>query len=126
MLKAKTYYCYETKTLYGVRRYFLQDKFRIECLGGEDMTEEKKLVFLNPEDVPTLVRGAKGKDWNTLFDQIPKGKVLAMPEGEYGTPGNIRTVVKNYNDTKKAKVLKASGRTDKATGKVTVYVQRVA
>lgn len=101
------------------------DILRIECVGGESMSEEKKLVFLNPEDVPILSRGRSGKNWSVYFDQIPVGKVLEMTEDEYGSPATIRDNVNKYNKTKKDKVLKASGRTDKKTSKITIYVQRL-
>jgi hypothetical protein len=94
------------------------------------MTEKNELVFIEPSQVPNLFKGAKGRDWNKIFNQIPVGKVLPMTEKDYGSAGNIRAMVKQYNENKEnkknGKVLKAMGRTDKETNKVTVYVQRVA
>jgi len=87
------------------------------------MNEEKELVFIKPNEVPRLLRGAIGRDWGSLFDKIPKEKVLVIDE-TYGSAPNIRGQVKTYNKTK-GDVLKVTQRTDKKTEKVTVYVQRV-
>jgi len=100
------------------------DKLRIECEGGDSMSEEKELVFIKPEDVPRLLRGSAGRNWEELFEQIPKGEVLVMDE-TYGSAPNIRGQVKLYNKDKKAEVLTVTQRTDKKTEKVTVYVERV-
>lgn len=99
------------------------DKLRIECKGGDSMSEEKELVFVNPKDVPRLLRGSARRDWEELFNKIPKDKVLVMDES-YGSAPNIRGQVKIYNKTK-GDVLEVTQRTDKKTEKVTVYVQRV-
>jgi len=125
LLKAKTYHFYKQKTLYRRNTYFLVNKIRIECIGGDSMSEENELVFLEPEDVPRLMRGAIGRNWNKLFDKIPEGKVLIMDTETYGSAPNIRVQVKNYNGDAKEKVLKVSQRTDKKTEKVTVYVTRL-
>lgn len=89
------------------------------------MSEENELVFLEPEDVPRLMRGAIGRNWNKLFDKIPEGKVLAMDTETYGSAPNIRIQVKNYNGDAKEKVLKVTQRTDQETEKVIVYVMRL-
>lgn len=123
-MKAKTYYSYKQKTLYGKKRYFLVDKLRIECMGGESMSEEKKLVFIKPDEVPRMFRGSAGRNWEELFKQIPKGEVLVMDE-TFGSAPNIRGQVKIYNKTHKDAELEVTQRTDKKTEKVTVYVQRV-
>ena len=123
-LKAKTYYFYKQKTLYGKKRYFLVDKLRIECIGGESMSEEKELVFIKPDEVPRLLRGSAGRDWEELFERIPKGEVAVLDE-TYGSAPNIRLQVKIYNETYKDAELKVTQRTNKKTEKVTVYVQRV-
>jgi len=99
------------------------DKLRIECIGGDGMSEEKELVFIKPNEVPRLLRGSVGRDWEELFDKIPKGQVLVMNES-YGSAPNIRGQVKIYNKTK-GDVLKVTQRTDKKTEIVTVYVERV-
>lgn len=125
LLKAKTYHFYIPKTLYGKKRYFLQDKLRVECVGGENMTEENELVFLKPEDIPRLMRGQSGRNWEELFDKIPKGQVLPMNTKTYGSVPNIRSQVKIYNETHKDKTLEATQRTDKETEEITVYVTRV-
>jgi len=127
-LKAKTYHAYYEKHLYGRMRYFLLYKLRIECIGGENMTEENELVFLEPKDVPRLFRGNQGRKWSELFDKIPKGRVLEMKTGKdyYGSAPNIRVQVKLYNKTAKKEVLKATQRTNQETEEVTVYVERVA
>lgn len=101
------------------------DKIRIECIGGDSMSEEKELVFLEPEDIPRLMRGTMGRNWNKLFDKIPEGKVLALDIETYGSAPNIRNQVNNYNRDAKEKVLKTTQRTDKETEKVTVYVMRL-
>lgn len=101
------------------------DKLRIECLGGENMSEEKELVFIKPEDVPRLLRGSKGRDWIELFNKIPKDEVLVMDTETYGSAPNIRAQVKNYNETQKNTELNVTQRTDMKTEKVTVYVTRV-
>lgn len=124
LLKAKTYHVYEQKLLYRRNIFILHSKLKIECLGGESMTEENKLVFIEPEDVPRLIRGATGKKWLETFDKIPKGKVLAMTTEDYGSAPNIRGQVKGYNKIK-GNVLTATQRTNKETEEVTVYVQRV-
>lgn len=124
MLKAKTYFIYEEKHLYNNKRYFLKDKIKIECIGGDSMNEEKEIVFLNPDEIPQLTRNA-GRNWSDLFDQIPNGKVLAMTEKKYGSAPNIRAQVAKYNKVKKNGKLKANGRTDKKTETVTIYVQRL-
>lgn len=124
LLKAKTYYSYEQKTLYGKKRYFLVDKLRIECVGGESMSEEKELVFIKPDEVPRLLRGSAGRDWEELFERIPKGEVAVLDD-TYGSAPNIRTQVKIYNKTHKDTELKVTQRTNKKTEKITVYVQRV-
>ena len=123
-MKAKTYYSYEQKTLYGKKRYFLVDKLRIECVGGESMSEEKELVFIKPDEVPRLLRGSAGRDWEELFERIPKGEVAVLDD-IYGSAPNIRTQVKIYNKTHKDTELKVTQRTNKKTEKITVYVQRV-
>lgn len=123
-MKAKTYYSYEQKTLYGKKRYFLVDKLRIECVGGESMSEEKELVFIKPDEVPRLLRGSAGRDWEELFERIPKGEVAVLDD-TYGSAPNIRTQVKIYNKTHKDTELKVTQRTNKKTEKITVYVQRV-
>jgi len=124
-LKAKTYHFYKQKTLYRRNHYFLVDKIRIECIGGDSMSEENELVFLEPEDIPRLMRGATGRNWKKLFDKIPEGKMLLMDTETYGSAANIRGQVKNYNGDAKEKVLKVTQRTDKETEKVTVYVTRL-
>jgi len=101
------------------------DKIRIECIGGDSMSEENELVFLEPEDIPRLMRGATGRNWKKLFDKIPEGKMLPMDTETYGSAANIRGQVKNYNGDAKEKVLKVTQRTDKETEKVTVYVTRL-
>ena len=128
LLKAKNYSVCYPKTLYGKKRYFLLYKLRIECIGGESMKEENELVFLNPEDVPRLIRGGQGRDWEALFDKIPKGRVLEMKTGKdnYGSAPNIRSQVKFYNKDAKKEVLTSTQRTASETDEVTVYVQRVA
>ena len=123
-MKAKTYHFYKQKTLYGKKRYFLVDKLRIECIGGESMSEEKELVFIKPDEVPRLLRGSAGRDWEELFERIPKGEVAVLDE-TYGSAPNIRSQVKIYNETYKDAELKVTQRTNKKTEKVTVYVQRV-
>lgn len=101
------------------------NKLRIECVGGESMSEEKELVFIKPEDVPRLLRGSVGRDWIKLFDQIPKGEVAVLNTETYGSAPNIRGQVKLYNQDKKDEVLKVTQRTNKETEGITVYVQRV-
>lgn len=123
-LKSKTYYFVKEKHLYGKKRYFLVDKLRVECVGGDSMSEKKELVFINPDEVPKLLRGSGGRKWKELFDKIPKNKVLAMDES-YGSAPNIRTQVKAYNKEQEDHELKVTQRTNKETDKVTVYVQRV-
>lgn len=86
------------------------------------MAEELK--FLNPNEIPELTKGKSGRDWSEIFDQIPKGKVLAMAEKDYGSSTNIRAQTKIYNE-KNGEVLKARQRTNKETDETTVYVQRV-
>ena len=92
------------------------------------MKEENELVFLDPEDVPRLIRGGQGRDWKALFDKIPKDKVLEMKTGKdnYGSAPNIRSQVKFYNKDAKKEVLTSTQRTASETDEVTVYVQRVA
>ena len=124
LLKAKTYHVYERKLLYRRDIFILHSKLRIECLGGDSMTEENELVFIEPEDVPRLLRGATGKKWLETFDKIPKGKVLVMTTEDYGSAPNVRGQVKEYNKTK-GDVLTVTQRTNKETEEVTVYVQRV-
>lgn len=114
---------FKGKDLYGSRRYFLQKRIKIKCAGGENMTEEKELTFLEPEEIPRLMRGQNGRNWKELFDQIPIGKVLAMDTEVYGSAPNIRAQVKLYNG--KTKTLKVTQRTDKETEKTVVYVQRI-
>jgi len=101
------------------------DKIRIECIGGDNMTEENELVFLEPEDIPRLLRVTTGRDWSGLFDKIPEKKVLFMDTETYGSAPNIRIQVKHYNENAKKKVLKVTQRTDKETEKATVYVMRL-
>jgi len=124
-LKAKTYHFYKQKTLYRRNTYFLVDKIRIECIGGDSMSEENELVFLEPEDIPNFRRGMKSSILPKIFDKIPNGKVLAMDTETYGSAPNIRLQAKNYNKSKRKEVLKVSQRTDKKTEKVTVYVTRL-
>lgn len=103
------------------------DKIKIECKGGESMTEENELVFLEPKDIPRLLRGGVGRNWKELFDKIPKGKVLLMKTGKdhYGSDANIRGQVKNYNEDAGKEVLKMTQRTNPETEELTVYVQRI-
>jgi len=91
------------------------------------MTEENELVFLDPNEVPRLIRGGQGRDWKALFDKIPKGKVLEMKTGKdnYGSAPNIRNQVKFYNKDAKKEVLTSTQRTASETDEVTVYVQRI-
>lgn len=124
MIKSKTYHIYKQKRINNTKKYCLQDKIKIECIGGDSMTEEKELVFLNPEDIPRLTKGASKRNWTELFDKIPVGKMLLMDSETYGSPANIRTQVKAYNEEKKA-TLKVTQRTDKKTETVNVYVINV-
>lgn len=124
-LKAKIYHIYAEKSLYGRKRYFLRDKIRIECIGGDSMKEKEELVFIEPKDVPRLFRGSKGRNWESLFDRIPKGQVLVLDTETYGSAPNIRSQVKIYNETQKDAELNVTQRTDMKTDKVIVYVQRV-
>lgn len=123
-LKSKSYHFYKQKCLYRNRGYFLVGKLRIECIGGDSMSEEKELVFIEPDEVPRLLRGSKGRNWEALFNRIPKDKVLTMDTENYGSAPNIRMQVKIYNKTHKD-ALEVTQRTDKETEKVTVYVHRV-
>lgn len=124
-LKAKTYHTYAEKHLYSKKRYFLVDKLRIECVGGDSMSEEKELVFIKPKDVPRLLRGSAGRDWDSLFKQIPRGEVLVLNES-YGSAPNIRAQVKIYNGIHKNEELKVTQRTPVKIGaKPVVYIERV-
>lgn len=127
-MKAKTYYFYKEKYLYRKKRYFLIDKLRIECIGGDNMSEEKELVFIKPEDVPKVLRfthGRIGRDWNAIFSKIPKGKVLVMDTETYGSAPHIRNKAKEYSERTENIELESTQRTNKDTENVTIYVQRV-
>lgn len=103
----------------------LSIKIRIECIGGENMTEKNELVFLEPSEIPRLTKGSFGRDWFTLFDKIPKDKVLEMKKEDFGSPENIRSQVVKYNEAKGKKVLKFTQRTNKETEEKTAYVMRL-
>lgn len=106
-------------------RFFIVDKLRVKCVGGDGMNEDKQLVFLEPSDIPRLLRGKSSRNWTELFDKIPKGKVLAMDNETYGSAPNIRAQVKTYNVEKKDKVLTVTQRTNTETEEVLVYVTRI-
>lgn len=123
-MSSKTYVMVETKPLYGIDRYFIKSKHTIKCLGGENMNEEKsELVFIDNAKVPKALKGKTGRDWNALFEQIPKGKTLIVPES-YGTGATVRDAVKNVNKALGKAVYKAFQRTT-ANDKVIIYVQRL-
>lgn len=112
-MSSKTYYIYQGKSLYNNMRYFLKKKITIKCVGGENMPEEKpKMVFLEPEDIPSMNRGKKGKDWENIFNQIPKGKAWKVPS-EFASGATIRDNVKKINAVLKTKEYTVSQRTGK-------------
>ena len=119
---SKTYFFVIEKTLYNKKRYFIQSKLKIKCVGGENMPEEKpKLVFIKTSTIPKANKGKTGRDWVELFAQIPKGQSLIIPE-EYGTGATIRCAVKNINAELDAEVYAVTQRTVK--DETTVYVTR--
>lgn len=125
-LSQKSYTFVYSKPFYNRNIYFIKEKKTIKCLGGENMQEEKEIVFLSPEDIPRLSKGNTGRKWSEIFDKIPLNKVMQMTTEEYGSAPNIRTQVGLYNKEAKKKVLTVTQRTDKETEKVIVYVMRVA
>ena len=113
----------ETKPLYGKLRYFVKERYTIKCIGGEKMAEEKEqLVFIKNADIPKAFKGKTGRDWRKLFEQIPTGETLIVPES-YGTGATIRGAVKDVNEQLKKVVFKAFQRT--VGKKTTIYVQRL-
>lgn len=122
-LKSKTYAIFEGKHLYNRTRYFLVDKLKITCIGGDSLSEEEELVFIEPKKIPKTFRGKLGRNWNKLFDKIPKNRTLVMSEDIYGSSANIRGQVKSYNEVND-NVLEVTQRTDKETEETTVYVTR--
>lgn len=119
-LKSKTYHIIKQKSL---NKFKVINRIRIECIGGESMSEKKELIFLSPSDIPILNRRRSGRDWGAIFDEIPVGKLLDMTEG-YGSIASVRDAVSKYNTVKNDKVLKAIGRKDDK-GKQNIFVQRL-
>ena len=122
-MSSKTYVFVEEKPLYNRVRYFVKDKIKIICIGGENMPEEKpKLVFVKTATIPKMSKGKTGRNWKELFAQIPEGESLVVPE-DYGTGATIKSAVKNINEELKKQVYAVTQRT--IGEKVTVYVTRV-
>ena len=122
-MSSKEYVFVEEKPLYRRKRYFVKDRIKITCIGGENMPEEKpKLIFVKTDTIPKMSKGKTGRDWVELFSQIPEGKSLVVPEN-YGTGATVRTAVKNINAEFEAKVYAVTQRT--VGEKVTVYVTRI-
>lgn len=122
-LKAKTYHFYNEKYLYGRKRYFLVGKLKIKCIGGESMNEKEELVFIEPNDIPRSFKKT-GRNWNSLFDKIPKDKVLVFDTETYGSVANIRQQAKNYSESHNNN-LKIVQRTNKKTQETKAYVHKV-
>lgn len=98
-------------------------KFKIKCVGGENMTEEKtKLIFVETTSIPKMSKRT-GRDWKKLVTQIPEGKSLVVPEDEYGASASVRSAIKKINEELKEKVYAVTQRT---VGEITtVYITRL-
>lgn len=107
----------------GLNRFKIKDKLTICCVGGEKMTKEKdELVFLDsPKQIPKT-KGKTGRGWDSLFSQIPIGKVLVMKKEKFGSAPNIRAQVHNYNSLH-GDVLEATQRTKNEES--IIYVTRI-
>lgn len=98
-------------------------RVKINCLGGEKMTQEKsKFVFVNNTEIPRIVKGRTGKKWKELFAQIPENQSLIITK-DIGIEATIRGAVNAVNDELGKVTYRAMRRTvDKKT---TIYVTRV-
>jgi len=122
-MSCREYILVEEKTLYGKKRYFVKDRIKIKCIGGENMPNETpKLVFVKTKTIPKALKGKTGRDWKALFDQIPEDESLVVPES-YGTGATVRSAVKNINEEAKKTLFSVTQRT--VEDKTTVYVTRM-
>ena len=122
-MSSKEYVFIKEKHLYNRKRYFVEDKLKITCLGGEKMSKEKpQLVFVDTAKIPKTMKGRTGRDWKVVFAQIPEKKSLIITK-DMGTGATIRSAVKEVNRELGKAVYSATQRTvDKKT---TVYVTRL-
>ena len=122
-MSSKTYVFVEQKHLYHNTRYFIKSKLKIKCVGGESMTKEKsELVFIDSDEIPRAFKGKVGRKWEELFNQIPEGQSLIVPE-EYGTGATIRKAVKDINERLEKETYKTIQRT--VDEKLIIYVKRL-
>ena len=122
-MSSKEYVFVKEKRLYNRKRYFIEDKLKITCLGGEKMSKEKpQLVFVETDKIPKTMKGRTGRNWKELFTQIPEKKSLVIPK-DMGTGATIRSAVKEVNKELGKAVYSATQRT--VDEKTTVYVTRL-
>ena len=111
------------KRLYSRKQYFIEDRLKITCLGGEKMSKEKpQLVFVDTDKIPKTMKGRTGKDWKAIFAQIPEKKSLIITK-DMGTGATARSAVKEVNKELGKAVYSATQRT--VDEKTTVYVTRL-
>lgn len=105
---------------------------KIECLGGEkNMVDE--IVFIDTNEIPSVLKGKTGRNWKAIVDSIPKGKSAIIPDS-FGKGATVRQAIKKINEEiKKEKNIKTNtykvlqrtekGKDEKET--IKVYVTRV-
>lgn len=121
-MSSKTYFFVIEKTLYNKKRYYIQDKLKITCMGGENMTkEEPKLVFVKTSTIPKMSKGKTGRNWKELLARIPEGESMVVTK-EFASGATLRVAVKNINTELKRKAYSVTQRT--VDEKTKVYVTR--
>ena len=121
-MSSKTYVFVKEKHLYRNKRYFIKDRIKIKCIGGENMSEENpELVFVKTNTIPKMSKGKTGRDWKTLFALIPEGESLIVPE-DYGTGATVRSAVRELNEKLDKEVYSVTQRT--VNEETTIYVTR--
>lgn len=119
----KNYTIIEETVKYGKPHFIVKDKLTIKCEGGEKMGKEKsEIVFIKTEDIPKVLKGKTGRNWQELFESIPEGQTAIIPES-YGTGATVRQAVKQVNAKLGKVTFKATQRTE--NDKPIVYVIRV-
>lgn len=67
---------------YKNRYLITHDKTKLK--GGDNLTKDQEIVFIDTETVPRAKRGNKSKDWLPVFAKIPVGKTWVIPATDKG------------------------------------------
>jgi len=122
-MSSKEYVFVKEKHLYKRKQWYVTDRLKITCLGGEKMDKKKpQLVFVETEKIPKTMKGRTGRNWKELFAQIPEKKSLIITK-EMGTGATIRSAVKKINKELGKAVYSTTQRT--VDEKTTIYVTKL-